>query len=204
MDQPAVVEKRKPGRPNGSLNKNTIARQEQEAATLVASVLPQSSQDESDNVEETVNDDSTPPPAHQPKQKPPRPQPKQTAARPSRAAVARPAPVHDDEYSGMSDSPDEAVHRIKRERRYKHQPSHKVKRRGAKIIVLEDSSSSSDDDFTVVRRRRKNAPPQDPPPQQTTIAAAAPPPAQLDLRKQHMQRLNARRATYDNIFTHLR
>ena len=140
------MEKRKPGRPKGSLNKSTIARQEQEAAALVASMLPQSSQDESGNVEktETVNDDPTPPPAPEPQQKPPRPQPKQKSARPSRAAAARPAPDYDDESSTVSDSPDEAVHRIKR--RYKRQPSHKVKRRGARVIVLEDSSSSSDDD----------------------------------------------------------
>ena len=98
-------------------------------------------------------------------------------------------------------------------------PPAKPKKRKSRVIVLPDSSSSSEDDVTVIKKRRRRHHPREsqqsrsasPVPhvsvERDSETAEEPQPLRalgFNLREQHHQRLEARRATYDSYFKHLR
>ena len=207
------VQKRKPGRPKGSLNKATIQKR---CEREVASAVTPPSEEDADATPDTsprvtnlrsdakcaqvrkprtkgssaaasraLEEDTCAPPGHTK-----RVQPRQQSALPPTRRAETPSP-----------------------------PPAKPKKRKSRVIVLPDSSSSSEDDVTVIKKRRRRHHPREsqqsrsvsPVPrasvERDSEAAEEPQPLSVlgfNLREQHRQRLEARRATYDSYFKHLR
>ena len=212
-DEIAVnVQKRKPGRPKGSLNKATIQKRSRRE---VASADTPPSEEDADATPDTsprvtnlrsdakcaqvrkprtkgssaaasrvLEEDTCAPPGHTK-----RVQPRQQSALPPTRRAETPSP-----------------------------PPAKPKKRKSRVIVLPESSSS-EDDVTVIKKRRRRHHPREsqqsrsvsPVPcanvaRDCEVAEGLQPLSVLgfNLREQHRQRLEARRATYDGYFRHLR
>ena len=186
-DEIAVnVQKRKPGRPKGSLNKATIQKRSRRE---VASADTPPSEEDADATPDTSprvtnlrpNTPDAPPRTAR--------KPRQQSALPPTRRVETPSP-----------------------------PPAKSKKRKSRVIVLPDSSSE-EDDVTVIKKRRRRHHPRESQQSRSVShvprasverdseAAEEPQPLRVlgfNLREQHRQRLEARRATYDSYFKHLR
>ena len=217
------VQKRKPGRPKGSLNKTTIQRHSRRE---VASADTPPSEEDADATPDAsprvtnlrsnakcaqvrkprtkgssaaapraLEEDTGAPPGHTK-----RVQPRQQSALPPTRRAETPC-----QPSRRAETPSP--------------PPAKPKKRKSRVIVLPDSSSSSEDDVTVIKKRRRRHHPREPQQSRSTSpvphvsverdseAAEEPQPLRVlgsNLREQHRQRLEARRATYDSYFKHLR